>query len=779
VPPRFPHRDLESGTVPSFISLHARALRLAIGLSGLLAGGIVSGSGTAGAADGGPGRTTDAPALRAVVRTIGRNYVDPTRVEPQKMLWAAAAALDREIPEVLLESAPGDASLTLQVAGASRSFDAASVRTLGALVETLREILRFVAANRRPPVEVASAPEYAAIDGLLSTLDPHSTFLDPAEARDFASQISNQISGVGMVIDAYTSPPSVKAVLKGGSAGEAGVTACDRIVAVEGRSAAGVPIDDLVDRIVGPTGTEVWITFERDGLPRELVLARRLLDLQSVTSRLLEDGVGFIRIDHFSQRTAREALAAVADLRKAGATAWVLDLRANPGGLVREALAAASIFISAGPLITFEGDGGRAREVEGAMPPPGGSEAGPVAVLIAPDTASAAEVLAAALQNRNRAVVLGRTSFGKGSVQQLFDEEDGSRLKLTTALYLTPGGASLQSRGVVPDIELVPVPAPQPGRIRLSESEIEREAELGLAFAARVAARRPDLSLQYLSVLPEHEEEVEIARGFLVATRAPTRSGALSRSRAFVDERRGQEEARIIRILDEAGVDWTAGAAAEGPKVSIHCAQSGAPGKEGRVTVDCDVKNEGKTDAYRVMGRAPYEVLDLTDEEIVVGKVAAGTSRRVTIQGGLASDPAARVTYVPFAFSEQNGGHVDGAPLRVEVPGRPRPPSGDGPAPPQIRITGDVHETTDAVFAVRAAVADRVEVLGAWIRVSNAQAKIDRKKVAYVGGLGPTLDVASAVPLSPGLNQIEVCARGKAAQVCETAFVFRRPSDRS
>ncbi len=728
-----------------------------------------------------PGR--DTRTLHAVLDRIAGNYVEPSRVDPRRMLWGAARSLDRDVPEVLLESDEGTASLVLRVSGERRTFSAADVRSLPALERTLREILRFV-ASRRSSSSMPNA-EYVAIKGMLATLDPHSLLLDPAEAREMATQIASRLFGIGVTFDnsgsratgADPGVPVVTSVMKGGPADWAGIAVCDRILAVEDRWAAGLDWRDLAGLIRGPGGSPVWLTLLHDGAIRDVVVTRGEVKLPTVDSRLLEGDVGLIRIFGFARGTAAEVRSALESQKAGGARAWILDLRTDMGGLLSEAVETASIFVRSGPIVTtLEGAGHRRETSEARRTLPGPLEEGPLAVLIGPGTVSAAEVLTGALQNRNRAAILGRTSFGKGSVQFLYDEEDGSKLTLTVAHYVTPGGVSLQSRGVTPDVELVPVPVPSPGRIRLSgEDAAGREADLDRAFAARGAPQASEISLKYLAATPDGEEEVRIARDLLVGARAESRGASLARADSMLRRLRDAEETKISAALTEAGVDWSAGPPRASARLSVRCRQSG-PAAGDHVPVECEAKNEGPDDAFRVFGRTRPPAFDLKDEEIVVGRVPAGSTRKLTLDGRLAEDPSPRVSWVTFSFSDQSEGGARNVPLRIETGARVRPVPGGAPRQLEIRVEAGPLETTEDERTVRVSIRAS-DVRDAWVRISNEGAKLDRKKVAYVArsadAAGAAFDLAADVPLKDGLNEIAVCSRAGSQERCESTFVYR------
>lgn len=596
--------------------------------------------------------------------------------------------------------------------------------------------------------------------------------------------MAGRFSGIGIVFGPESpgrtsGVPVVTKIFAGGPAEGAGIAICDRIVAVEDRWTRGMEWDEIVGLLMGPPGSPVWITLERDGSPRDVVMARAQIVVPSVKSRRLDGDVGLVEIERFGKGTAAEVRSAVADLKKSGVTAWILDLRKNPGGLLKEAVAAASVFVPSGPVVTVAGAGGRDREVKEAKPAAGEApEKGPVFVLVGPWTASSAEVFSAALQSRNRAAVLGRTSFGKGSVQVLFDNADGSILKLTVAHYLPPGGASLQARGITPDVELDPVPVPREGRIRLTSSEtIQREADLGRAFQPRESARPSEISLRYLAATPDAEEEVRIASELLVATRAQARGDVFTRGMAFLEKRRSAEDSRVASALEEAGVDWSSGPSNDSLRLSVRCTQLGAPVRD-RVPVECEVRNDGAGDAFRVLGRVPPTSFDLAGEEIVVGRVPAGTSRKVKFDGVVADDPASRVSMVNLGFSREGGAAVEGATLRIEVPARPRPASESGQSRLQIVPGALPSETTGETVRAAAAIRDPGGVRDAWVSVSNRSAEVDRKKIAFVAQEGEPhdrLEFSSDVPLRPGLNEIRICARTPGEERCARSFVFRLP----
>ena len=305
----------------------------------------------------------DARTLHAVLDRIAKSYVEPSRVDSRKMLWAAARSLDRDVPEVLLEAHESQGAMTLRVSGEHRTFSAEGVRSLRELDATVRDVLRFVGEHRSP----SSKPnaEYVAINGILATLDPHSLLLDPTEAREMATMIASRLFGIGVVFDSRGSPatgaepgvPVVMTVIKGGPAEEAGIGVCDRILAVEDQWATNLDWQDLSRLIRGPVGSPVWLTLRHDGAVKDVVVTRAEVKFATVESRRLDGDVGLVRIFGFGGSTGAEVRSALESLKKDGARSFILDLRQNAGGLLAQAIETASIFVRSGPIVSTVGEG--------------------------------------------------------------------------------------------------------------------------------------------------------------------------------------------------------------------------------------------------------------------------------------------------------------------------------------------------------------------------------------------------------------------------------------
>ncbi len=345
--------------------------------------------------------------------------------------------------------------------------DAVSTETPTAESEeavSLEEIRRFVAVFRAvkagyvDPVDDAALMR-AAIRGLLLDLDPHSAYLDEKQSRALSEAASGAYEGLGLeVMQQPDRSLLVVAPIDDAPAERAGIRAGDVIIAIDGESITADGVDAAVDSMRGPVGSQIRLTVLRDGArgPLEFDLTRETIRVSSVRVRTLEPGYAYLRISTFQNNTGLDLQRKLKEITADGSVTLkglVLDLRNNPGGLLNAAVEAADAFLDAGVIVSTRGRISRSRSEVSAHP--GDVLAGaPIAILVDGGTASAAEVLAGALRDNHRGLVIGRPTFGKGSVQTVLPLDNGDAIKLTTARYYTPSGQSIQASGIVPDVLL-------------------------------------------------------------------------------------------------------------------------------------------------------------------------------------------------------------------------------------------------------------------------------------------------------------------------------------
>ncbi len=322
-------------------------------------------------------------------------------------------------------------------------------------LEVFTEVLRQIEKNYVEPQDPQKLI-YGAIKGMVQNLDPHSSFLTKEEHQDLMMETKGSFSGIGIEITVKDNVLTVVSPIEGTPAYKAGIKAGDRIIKVEGKSTKDMTLLDAVKKIRGPKGTEVKLTIARKGVkePLNFSITRDVIPLISVRHYLLTPEIGYVRISNFQSKTAEDLSKALEELNKDGKLkGLIIDLRNNPGGLLSQAIDVSEIFLDSGVIVSTKGRNSSQNIMAKAHKNKKQSDY-PIIVLVNGGSASAAEIVAGALQDNKRAIILGTRTFGKGSVQTILPLSDGSGLRLTTSLYYTPSGKSIQLSGISPDIEL-------------------------------------------------------------------------------------------------------------------------------------------------------------------------------------------------------------------------------------------------------------------------------------------------------------------------------------
>jgi len=352
----------------------------------------------------------------------------------------------------------------------------------------------------------------SAINGMLSSLDPHSSYMDAEAAKDMRANTKGEFGGLGIEVTMENDVVKVIAPIDETPAWDAGVMAGDLIVKIDGEDLRGQTLSEAVDKMRGEVGTEITLTIVREGVaqPLDIVIKRAIIKVRAVRHRV-EGDVGYIRIIQFTEQTMSDlekAIAAIrAEVKDEDLKGYVLDMRLNPGGLLDQAVHVSDAFLERGEIVSIRGR--TSQEVTRFDSEPGDLTMNkPVIVLVNGGSASASEIVAGALQDQRRATVLGTRSFGKGSVQTIIPLGENGALRLTTALYYTPSGRSIQGKGITPDI-VVEQPLPDELKdfnVNYSESALKghiqgnEEDEQGSGSAAYVP-REPEDDVQLQTAL--------------------------------------------------------------------------------------------------------------------------------------------------------------------------------------------------------------------------------------------------------------------------------------
>jgi len=322
---------------------------------------------------------------------------------------------------------------------------------------------------------------YGAIQGAVGTLDPHSSFMTPEEFKELQIETKGKFSGIGIEITLKDQVLTVVSPIEGTPAYQMGLQAGDQIVKINGTATKNISLTEAVKMIRGAKGSKVTLTINREGFPqpKDFVITREIIPIHSVKARIMDGGLGYIRLSNFQDQTDTDLQNFLRKMKQrlTPFKGLILDLRNDPGGLLEQAVRVSDEFLKSGLIVYTEG---RSKQQTMRFYARSGLADGkfasiPMVVLINEGSASASEIVAGALKDQKRALIVGTKSFGKGSVQTIIPLEDGSALRLTTALYYTPSGITINEKGIVPDVVVdEKPPAPDKSLQNLRDEAMDR-----------------------------------------------------------------------------------------------------------------------------------------------------------------------------------------------------------------------------------------------------------------------------------------------------------------
>ena len=374
------------------------------------------------------------------------------------------------------------------------------------------DVLAYVERNYVEPVD-AEKLIYGAIQGMLQTLDPHSSFMPPDVYKELQVETKGSFEGLGIEITTREGVLTVVSPIDDTPAFRAGLKAGDQIIKINGESTKDMTLMEAIKRLRGPRGTHVTISLLRKGWTelKDFTLTRDVIPIQSVKYERLPDGIGYVRIKSFQEATSQDLEKALRDLESnaGGIKGLILDLRNDPGGLLPQAIEVADKFIAQGVIVSTEG---RHEKKQYTAHPEGTRTQFPMVVLVNGGSASASEIVAGALQDHKRALILGSPTFGKGSVQSIYGPlEDGSGLRLTVALYYTPNGHNIQAKGIVPDVRV----EEDEWEYKSPSKRVVREKDLtGHLEKEKEAKKTPPTEGQAMGLSEEQAKDVQLVRAF-------------------------------------------------------------------------------------------------------------------------------------------------------------------------------------------------------------------------------------------------------------------------
>ena len=381
-------------------------------------------------------------------------------------------------------------------------------------LELFQKVLQFVEKNYVDPVQ-NDALVNGAIKGMLETLDPHSNFLTSDVYRDMKIDTSGKFGGVGIEVGIKDDILTVLVPMEDSPAWRAGILPGDKIVKINGESTKGYTLTEAIIKMRGKNGSPVVLTMYRKGWNKfkNITLKREEIKIRSVRSEELESGFGYVRLASFNENAAKDVKKAIDKLEEKGKLkGLIFDLRMNPGGLLDQAVDVSSLFIDDGVVVSTIGRDPSQKEVRNAKKGMARKDL-PLVILVNSSTASAAEIVAAALQDHHRAMILGDTTFGKGSVQTIIDLGNEMGLKLTIARYYTPSGISIQEKGVVPDIFLEEYDPKLLAQAKIKRDSTRERDLRGHLVNPVSSANRDDFSVQEFkdkSKTPKDKKDVNL-----------------------------------------------------------------------------------------------------------------------------------------------------------------------------------------------------------------------------------------------------------------------------
>ncbi|MBA2542568.1 MAG: PDZ domain-containing protein, partial [Deltaproteobacteria bacterium] len=575
----------------------------------------------------------------------------------------------------------------------------------------LKKVFRFIEANMNGNGADLAKVEYAAVNGMLSTLDPHSVLMDPEQARDMDVSTSGKFGGLGIVIRMIDRKLTVVKPMKDTPAWRKGIKAGDHIIKINNDPTENLTSNEAVDRMRGDpkTGVTLWVERKGETALMRFDLVRDVIRVSQVEHKLLDKStVGYIKVKQFSKGISRDVADAMKEMSGKGATSWILDLRGNPGGLLEESVQLSDLFVDSGTVVTtVSGRDREARRAEHGF----GDTTSSLVVLVNGGSASASEIVAGALKNLDRAVIVGTRTFGKGTVQELYDNDDKSKLKLTIAQYLTPGDRSIQNLGIVPDIALQRMYIPEKNDspddfVRLlppSRTYGEKDLDATLVSSYAKDTEKPSYEIPFLverkkpaagattpvtppkpdddDDIPDADEivedfEIKFAKELAAVGVQPNRPKLVAAGAKIVARLRADEERKLIAALTGIAVDWSP-VVAQNEQPNLDVTLTTVPAGKAKagdvVSVTTSVKNTGTGTAYRVLSRLHTDDSVFDDTELPIGKIAPGETKTYTTKLKVPKDAVDRVNHITVEIKEARNAPTRITPTELHVEAAPRP----------------------------------------------------------------------------------------------------------
>ena len=616
------------------------------------------------------------------------------------MLIESLSWLERIIPEVQVNVNDESEEVEILVDKTSKIIDISRIRRLGELYNTLNDVLHFVNENKYHEIK-AEDIEYAAINGMLAQLDPHSVVFPPKDFTEFKIGTSGKFGGLGMVVGLRDGILTVISPIEGTPAFRAGLKSGDKIIAIDEDSTINMSLQEAVSKLRGDPSTSVILIVEskKSQTNKTVTLIREIIAIPSVDSKLVDGNIGYIKIRNFQEDTSQSLEEKIAELTAKSGTlkGLILDLRNNSGGLLGQAIAVADKFLSSGMVVITVEPMGK-QKIQKAKKSSKDLAKSPLVVIIDAGSASGAEIVAGALKDNNRAVLIGDTSFGKGSIQQLVDLMNGAALKLTVGKYLTPNFTDIQSVGITPDILLAQSQVSEDEIILFNESKHFREKDLKKHLDEHSKATLPYEKIKYLSFtdtdsekeeqkekeenyykIPDLEKDTHVQFAKKIILNTPSydnNDDLLGQLKPIFEDFKKDEEVKISDALNTLDIDWSTGETIALPSVTtnLHLVPSNGKLKASEeLKIEISVTNNSKGTLYQLRGITESKNLLIDKHEFVFGKIETGMTKTSSKTIKIPQNSLSRKDELLIKFSEFNEHAPEDIKSAISIDAQPKP----------------------------------------------------------------------------------------------------------
>ena len=639
-------------------------------------------------------KNTTTRIVSPVISYVNKYYIDKNKIEPVEMLKEGLSKLEQIIDEVLIEFPENQKSknFTVQVMDNIKSFNYKNITDIKDLTGIFDEVFGYIGANYQPPDKTYLEIEYAVVDAILKTLDSNSGIITPKIYKEFMIETEGSFGGLGIVIGIREGQLTVISPIEGTPAYLAGVKSKDKIVQIEDGSTINMSLLEAVSKLRGPKGTKVNIHVMREGFsnPKKFTIKRDTIKIESVDAFILEENILYLKLRDFQKNSLssiKEKANKLTGDNINSADGIILDLRGNPGGLLEQSKKISDFFLQSGNIVSTQiGNDKKTYSANNDFY----EYRGKIVVLVDSGSASASEIVAGALKNNNRALIVGEQTFGKGSVQQIFNLKDNAALKLTIASYLTPGDISIQDVGITPDIALQ--------RVTLSKDDIDlipNQSRNSDDKDSLQSLETPKHSIKFLEITTDPEEDLveealnskqkldKISSDFAVLlsiniiknSASPDTLTDVNFIENEINKYSINEESKISLKLKDLSIDWSqSDNYKNSSEIAVNINKSKTIVKAGdKIDISIDVKNIGSSPIQRLYAVTDSDNPVFNNKEYIFGKISAGQTKTWTNSFEIPKWALSRDDKVELIFKDYNKNTINTYNVNVKTKQLSRP----------------------------------------------------------------------------------------------------------